>query len=345
MSGPYDDRSLPVQIAAAQYAANVAEAHYNLHAAGSGKGPKVEKQVTKQLSEFHNKIKRNLIEFNTRAGKAVNHLDIACGRGGDIDKWAQAGLRFVFGVDVSPNEIKYARMRYSNYNQKSGTYLDCTFEATRDIGMRAIEWGVEFPHIGRQFDTVSCMFAAHYFFVSEYALDCFLHNVATALKPGGVFYGAIPLAPRIIEFLGGRGRNNNDVLEIRNYWADKPTEKTPAIGAKYTFNLKESVTGAAQEESQSMEYLVDPDVFTKVAARHGLLPMKATDPLNYFNTSEAKQKEFIEANYEEIPGHPEFRYFRPTYEGESARDLETVSRLNASFVFIRSSLGVASPAF
>ena len=176
---PYDSRPLPVQIAAANYAAYVAERHYNLHAAGSGQGPKVEKHVTKQLSEFHNKVKRDLIEFHA----APRHLDIACGRGGDIDKWAKGGLKFVMGIDVSPNEINFARIRYENYSRKS---LNCKFEATRDVGIRAIEWPIEFPQISQNFDTVSCMFAAHYFFVSEYSVDCFFRNVASALKMGNV---------------------------------------------------------------------------------------------------------------------------------------------------------------
>lgn len=36
----------------------------------------------------------------------------------------------------------------------------------------------------RQYDVVTCMFAIHYFFVTERALDTFLHNVAINLKDG-----------------------------------------------------------------------------------------------------------------------------------------------------------------
>ena len=38
---------------------------------------------------------------------------------------------------------------------------------------------------GAPFDAVTCMFAIHYFFVSERALDTFLRNVATNLREGG----------------------------------------------------------------------------------------------------------------------------------------------------------------
>jgi len=36
----------------------------------------------------------------------------------------------------------------------------------------------------REFDAVTCMFALHYFFVSEQALRMLLANVARNLKPG-----------------------------------------------------------------------------------------------------------------------------------------------------------------
>lgn len=38
-------------------------------------------------------------------------LDFACGRGGDIWKWIDAGIPRVMGVDLSPGEIEEARKR------------------------------------------------------------------------------------------------------------------------------------------------------------------------------------------------------------------------------------------
>lgn len=38
-------------------------------------------------------------------------LDLACGRGGDIWKWIDAGIKRVKGVDLSPGEIVEARKR------------------------------------------------------------------------------------------------------------------------------------------------------------------------------------------------------------------------------------------
>lgn len=39
-------------------------------------------------------------------------LDLACGRGGDIWKWIDAGIPCVKGIDLSPHEIEEARARW-----------------------------------------------------------------------------------------------------------------------------------------------------------------------------------------------------------------------------------------
>ena len=39
-------------------------------------------------------------------------LDFACGRGGDIWKWIDAGIPLVKGIDLSPGEIEEARKRW-----------------------------------------------------------------------------------------------------------------------------------------------------------------------------------------------------------------------------------------
>ena len=55
--------------------------------------------------------------------------------------------------------------------------MDVDFVATPDLGQKP--W-----HEPRQYDAVTCMFAIHYFFVSEAALKQFLQNVASNLKDG-----------------------------------------------------------------------------------------------------------------------------------------------------------------
>ena len=61
------------------------------------------------IKRYHNDVKRCLIDIF--ATGAPRYLDVACGRGGDIWKWIDAGITVVKGIDLSPGEIEEARKR------------------------------------------------------------------------------------------------------------------------------------------------------------------------------------------------------------------------------------------
>lgn len=117
--------------------------HYNRHANQfSSTADALKARATgpgAPLKKFHNEIKRHLItrcalgagwraphssqqsqvmaarppadRRRRFAGGAGRLLDLACGRGGDIWKWIDAGIGYVKGVDLSPGEIEEARKR------------------------------------------------------------------------------------------------------------------------------------------------------------------------------------------------------------------------------------------
>ena len=96
-------------------------------------------------------------------------LDLACGRGGDIWKWIDSKIKYVKGIDLSPGEVAEARQRYEEARGKHRqTPLStlCEFIDTPNLGLE--EWKEP-----QQYDVVTCMFALHYFFVSEAALKQF----------------------------------------------------------------------------------------------------------------------------------------------------------------------------
>jgi SAM-dependent methyltransferase len=106
-------------------------------------------------------------------------LDLACGRGGDLIKWADSRVRYVKGVDLSPGEILEARQRFESLKEQRSQQsqqqqqqqgqgaqhflLECEFEDSAALGVE--EW----RDARAPYDVVSCMFAIHYFFVSEQA--------------------------------------------------------------------------------------------------------------------------------------------------------------------------------
>jgi mRNA (guanine-N7-)-methyltransferase len=55
------------------------------------------------LKNFHNKIKRWLIQRFAKDCDAL--LDLACGRGGDLLKWVDAGVKYAHGFDIAAEEV------------------------------------------------------------------------------------------------------------------------------------------------------------------------------------------------------------------------------------------------
>ena len=152
-------------------------------------------------------------------------LELACGQAGDLSRWIKADYKFVLGIDFAKhniykaNEGAYARViKEFNYANKTkggekGYFLNTAFAAGDcAVDIRSGEAGVDddskqllkivmnnnnknikpyFKHIAGKgagkFDAVTCMFAIHYFFLSEKTLNGFLNNVSSNLKKDGVF--------------------------------------------------------------------------------------------------------------------------------------------------------------
>ena len=83
---------------------------------------KTSKSNTKSLRDFHNLyVKRSLITGVSRRGDTL--IDVAVGKAGDLSKWVAAKLSFVFGIDVSrdniENRIDGACARYLDLRKKT----------------------------------------------------------------------------------------------------------------------------------------------------------------------------------------------------------------------------------
>jgi hypothetical protein len=104
---------------------------------GAGTGI-VDISSTQPLRDFHNKfVKRTLISAVAKPGKTL--IDFACGKGGDISKWIDAGLRFVFGIDVSEDNITN---HYDGAYARYITYAKGHVDAVADDGERKIPYAV-----------------------------------------------------------------------------------------------------------------------------------------------------------------------------------------------------------
>lgn len=202
------------------------------------------------LKQYHNAIKRRLLEAFVRPGNVV--VDLACGRGGDLRKWVDVGASRVIGVDISAAALQEARARWHALQKP----LPCEFHHVTTLTVAP--WEAEVPA-----DVVTCMFALHYFFGTEHAAKTFLHTVAHNLKDGGYFVCVVPDGRRVnMWLLEGRA---DPLVTVTPTWTGPPQP----FGSSYVCSIEDTVTEGCCAE----EYLVYENVVVSLAATVGLEPV------------------------------------------------------------------------
>jgi hypothetical protein len=149
-------------------------------------------------------------------------IDYACGKGGDFSKWIDANLSFVFGIDISKdnleNRLNGACARFLNYrkdfkhvpnalfvNGNSGLNIRSGLAMMNEKAVQITK--AIFGHgpndadklgkgVAKQygkgedgFNISSCQFAIHYLFENQSTFQNFMRNVAECTKLGGYFIG------------------------------------------------------------------------------------------------------------------------------------------------------------
>ncbi len=236
-----------------------AAAHYDAVAAAAGASAGAGRRT--DLQRFHNAAKRALLA--AFAGGAGRVLDLACGRGGDVRKWNDLGVRHVTGVDASARSLEEAerRARAAALPGLTRAFVHADLTAVADAG----GWGGGAGGAGGSFDAVTCMFALHYFFGSERCARELVRAVADSLRPGGYFVGIVPDALEVNERIR-YGAYEDDVSRIEALWPGAPA----CFGSAYTFAVRDTVV--AEPGAEAVEYLVYGSVLAELAAAHGLEP-------------------------------------------------------------------------
>ena len=179
------------------------------------------KLKTESMKNFHNLyVKKLLIKNVSKQGDTL--IDYACGKAGDLPKWIASRLSFVFGIDISKdnleNRLNGSCARYLNmkkqtknmpyalfvngnsaYNIRKGDAMlnDKAKQITAAIfGNGPKEADKIGKGVARQygvgedgFNVSSCQFALHYFFENPDTLQGFLRNIAECTKLNGYFIG------------------------------------------------------------------------------------------------------------------------------------------------------------
>jgi hypothetical protein len=180
-----------------------------------------EETSTEALRNFHNLyVKKKIIQGASHRGDTL--IDIAVGKAGDMNKWIDSKLSFVFGVDVSKdnihNQIDGACARYLNQVRKSQNIPKALFvngdsglnirngqafstekdkqitkavfgQGPKDLSLLGKAVYNQYGVAERGFNVTSCQFAMHYFFKNKTTFHQLLRNIAECTKINGFYIG------------------------------------------------------------------------------------------------------------------------------------------------------------
>jgi hypothetical protein len=261
--------------------------------------------VVRGMRDFHNLfVKSKLIKSVSKKGDTL--IDYACGKGGDFPKWIASHLSFVFGIDVSKdnleNRVDGACARFLNFRKdfknmpyalfvngnssqniaSGGAMLnDRAIQITKAVfGHGTKETSVIGAGVARQwgkgadgFNISSCQFALHYFFENQKTLHSYMRNLAECTKIGGYFIGTCYDGKLVYNML--KGKSIGESVQI---YDEESETKIWEIRKEYDYDTFEDDVSSVgykidvyQESINKMipEYLVNFDYLNRLMINYG----------------------------------------------------------------------------
>ena len=321
---------------------------------------------TKSLKDFHNLyVKRKLI---TGVSQRKNTLiDFAVGKAGDLSKWVSSNLSFVFGVDVSKDNIQNKKdgacARYLNTRRKFPNAMDAIFlhgnsghnirngdafvtDKEKKIAKalfgngpkdrKVLEEGVYRHHgVGQEgFNVSSCQFALHYFFENAKTLHSFLRNVADCTALGGYFIGTCYDGKKVFRMLRDKLVGEPFVIHHDDYKIFEITKQYDETGfPENELSLGYAIDVYQESINKSFrEYLVNMDYLIRLMDDYGfsLVPKNETEKMGLPNGLGSFELLYRDMENELRRGNPKDEYGTAMYMSE---DEKLISFLNVYFVF------------
>jgi hypothetical protein len=290
--------------------------------------------ITKPLRNFHNLyVKRKLINGASKRGGTI--IDFAVGKAGDLPKWISSKQSFVFGIDISPDNIENRKdgacARYLNMRKKFRSVPKALFtigdssknirsgdaaltEKSRQITQAIFGYGTHdeealgrgvYNQFGKGetgFDLVSVQFAMHYFFEDHTTLQNFVRNISECCKVNGHFIGTCYDGLKVFRALENKEVGGKIVIM-------EGKQKMWEVTKQYdrdTFDNDASCLGyqidVYQESINKVfsEYLVNFDYFIRIMENYGLIPITRDEAreMKLPNAIGSFQELFVQMNNE-----------------------------------------------
>jgi hypothetical protein len=322
---------------------------------------------TQPLRDFHNLyVKRKLIAGVSQRKNTL--IDLAVGKGGDIPKWIDSKLEFVFGVDVSKDNIqnplngacaRYLNSRKTNKQIFTGIFVQgnsglnirdgSAFVSEKEKAVARALFGqgakdrkylgdAVYRHYGiaqEGFNVCSVQFALHYFFENDFTFHSFLRNVAECTKVGGYFIGTCYDGKRVFDLLKNKMKTESMTLMRDEHRIFQITKQYDQTG----FPEDEQSLGYAIDVFQESigkefrEYLVNFEFLIRMMENYGfvLTPNEEAQKLGLPNGT-GMFSELFQMMENDIRRNP-----RSTHNYKQAmqmsEDEKQISYLNRYFVF------------
>lgn len=207
---------------------------------------------------FHNYVKYKMYNETSKKISVNYHLELACGKGGDIQKLEKNGYKNILAIDSSKNELyekngyveRLLRMGYikEKYYYKKGDIKFTIVHGDATKSIKDFKSGLsneeneklksffkDLPENWRGFDSISIMFAIHYLFgdfvaddkpwvTNKDKLEGFMENIKL-LRRGGIFFGTylngFNINKDVMEFI-----HNGDLIYKIEHLLDSKKEIT-----------------------------------------------------------------------------------------------------------------------
>lgn len=259
---------------------------------------------------FHMRAMNNWVKsilINEFAKRDDRVLDLACGKGGDLMKWAKRSISKYVGVDIAQKSLEDAVERFSGNAQHRD--LDVAFvqgdlgrvSLTEDVlhcWSRDAGWHDAVPLQERGFfNVVSIQFSFHYMFGEEQRANRFFRTVHELLVDGGVFI-ATTVDPNkvLMKYFQGLNSPSDDdadqqradirVLDnkqremcairfddaTRDQLSGYSAGREGSFGLRYNFTLRDTTDDRLSGGGEAVdlpEYLVPDDLLKRLLKEHG----------------------------------------------------------------------------
>ena len=209
-----------------------------------------------EMRRYHNQVKKELI-LNYTQNK--NILDLGFGRAGDIHKYEEANVKFIWAVEPNKDNINEALRRIEEKpNMKKKIKI---------INLPAQNSGEILDAMNdKKADVVSSFFSLTFFFETENDLDRLINTVAQTLKLGGVFIGTTMDGQKTFEYMKGiEKKEEKSCYTIQKFYSDADVGGgLNKFGNKILINLQDTIV------SEQYEWLAFFDIFIEKLKKRGL---------------------------------------------------------------------------